>query len=407
MPQNYSMKNQKAALGFIFVTVLIDVIGLGIIIPVIPKLIMELSGEDISQASRYGGLLMFIYAFMQFIFAPILGALSDQFGRRPILLISLFGLGLDYLLVAFSSTLWWLFLARLIAGIGGASFTTASAYIADISLPEKRTQNFGMLGAAFGLGFIIGPVIGGILGDIGSRIPFFAAAGLALVNWLYGYFILPESLSKSNRRPFKLSRANPFGTFNQLKRHPLIIGLSVALFFTYIAHHATQSTWAYFTIERFGWSEAEVGYSLGFVGFMIVLVQGLIIRHAVKFMGQIKVVYVGLGFNMVGMLLIAFTTQGWMIYAVMFPYALGGLAGPTMQAMMSAKVTSDQQGELQGGLTSLMSVTSIIGPLLMTTVFAFFTAANTIFYFPGAPFILGTILSGLGLIFAFKTLKEA
>jgi len=213
-------------------------------------------------------------------------------------------------------------------------------------------------------------------------------------------------LSKSNRRPFKLSRANPFGTFNQLKRHPLIIGLSVALFFTYIAHHATQSTWAYFTIERFGWSEAEVGYSLGFIGLMIVLVQGLIIRHAVKFMGQIKAVYAGLGFNMLGMLLIAFTTQGWMIYAVMFPYALGGLAGPTMQAMMSAKVTSDQQGELQGGLTSLMSVTSIIGPLLMTTVFAFFTAANTIFYFPGAPFILGTILSGLGLIFSFKTLKE-
>ncbi|NQW28746.1 MAG: TCR/Tet family MFS transporter [Flammeovirgaceae bacterium] len=399
------MKNQKAALGFIFVTVLIDVIGLGIIIPVIPKLIMELSGENVSQASRYGGWLMFIYAFMQFIFSPILGGLSDKFGRRPILLFSLFGLGIDYLLVAFSSSLWWLFLARLIAGIGGASFTTASAYIADISTPEKRTQNFGMLGAAFGLGFIIGPVIGGILGDIGSRIPFFAAAAIALLNWLYGYFMVPESLPKENRRPFTMARANPFGTFKQLKKHPLIIGLSITLFYIYIAHHATQSTWAYFTIERFQWDEAQVGYSFGYVGLMIVLVQGVIIRHAVRILGQVKAIYVGLSFNMLGMLLIAFSTEGWMIYVVMFPYAMGGLAGPTMQALMSTKVNPDEQGELQGGLTSLMSITSIIGPPLMTTIFAYFTSDDAPFYFPGSPFILGTILCGIGFIFAIRTLR--
>lgn len=400
------MKNRNAALGFIFVTVLIDITGLGIIIPVIPSLITELTGGTISEASRWGGLLMFVYAFMQFIFAPILGGLSDQYGRRTVLLISLFGLGIDYLIVAMAPDLWWLFVARLIAGIGGASFTTAHAYVADISTPENRAQNFGMIGAAFGLGFIVGPVVGGLLGEIGSRVPFFAAAGITLLNWLYGYFIVPESLPKENRRPFDWKRANPFGTLIQLRNYPLIIGLISCMFLVYVAAHATQSTWTYFTMERYGWSEAQVGYSLGFVGLMIAIVQGGVIRPVIKGIGQVRAVYVGLAFNAIGLLLIAMATHGWMIYAIMIPYALGGLSGPSLQGIMTAEVKSSEQGELQGGLTSMMSVTSIIGPPLMTSIFAHFTDPVKDVYLPGAPFFLGAVLAFVGILVAYKSLSK-
>lgn len=398
------MKRQKAALGFILITVLIDVIGLGIIIPVMPALITELTGESISSASRYAGWLMFVYAFMQFVFAPVLGGLSDRFGRRSVLLISVFGLGVDYLIIGFAPNLWWLFAARLIAGIGGASFTTASAYIADISTPEKRAQNFGMIGAAFGVGFIIGPLVGGILGEYGSRIPFFASAGLSLVNWLYGVFIVPESLPKEKRRPFDIKRANPFGTLVQLKKYPVIFGLVFSLFLVYLAAHATQSTWAFFTIERYGWSEAQVGYSLGFVGFMIALVQGWLIRPIIRNIGQKKAVYIGLSFNALGLLLIAFAYEGWMLYAIMIPYAFGGLSGPSIQGIISSEVPTSEQGELQGGLTSIISVTSIIGPLLMTSIFAYFTGDKTTIYFPGAPFLLGAVFAFASAILAYRTL---
>jgi MFS transporter, DHA1 family, tetracycline resistance protein len=400
------MKHRKAALGFIFVTILIDVTGFGIIIPVVPGLISELSGGTISDAARYGGWLMFVYAFMQFLFSPILGGLSDQFGRRSVLLASLFGLAIDYTITAFAPTLIWLFAARFIAGIGGASFTTATAYIADISKPEDRAKNFGMIGAAFGLGFILGPVIGGLLGELGTRIPFFAAAGLTLLNFLYGYFIIPESLSKENRRPFSWKRANPVGTLMQLRNYPLIVGLLSVLFLLYVAAQATQSTWAFFTIERYKWSEAEVGYSLGFVGLMIALVQGFAIGKVVANFGQVKAVFLGLVFNAAGLLMIALATEGWMIYAIMVPYALGGLAGPTLQGIMSSQVKSSEQGELQGGITSMASITTIIGPPLMTSIFAYFTSQDNAIYHPGAPFFLGSFLALLALILAMRSLKN-
>src|ERR1700712_2985082 len=269
---------KKAALSFIFVTLLIDVIGLAIIIPVFPKLIEKLIHGDLSQASRYSGLLLVAYAVMQFLFSPLVGNLSDKYGRRPVLLFSLLGFGIDYLFLAFAPTIGWLFVGRIIAGITGASFTTASAYIADVSEPEKRAQNFGMIGVAFGLGFIIGPVVGGILGKYNTHLPFLAAAGLALLNTIYGYFVLPESLTKEHRRKFEWKRANPIGSLKQIKKYPSIGGLIGSLVLVYIAAHAVQSTWTYITIEKFNWSERLIGYSLALVGLLVALVQGVLIR---------------------------------------------------------------------------------------------------------------------------------
>lgn len=400
------MKNQKAAIGFVLITVLIDVIGVGIIIPVVPALITELTGGTISDASIVGGWLMFAYAFMQFICAPIVGALSDQFGRRPVLLLSLFGFGLDYILAGFAPTVAWLVLARIVAGITGASFTTANAYIADISSPEKRSQNFGMIGAAFGIGFIIGPLIGGILGEYGPRVPFFASAGLVMVNWLYGYFVLPESLAPENRRKFSWKRANPWGTLMQLKKYPMVMGLIASLVLVYIAAHATQSTWTYFTIEKFKWSEAEVGYSLAFVGLMIAIVQGVAIRPIINKIGQARGVYVGLAFNCLGFILIAMSTSGWMLYAVLIPYAFGGIAGPSLQGLMSNSVAPNEQGELQGGLTSLMSLTTVIGPPLMSNVFGYFTDPARDVYVPSAPFYLAAVFAFMAMLLSYRFLTK-
>jgi DHA1 family tetracycline resistance protein-like MFS transporter len=343
---------------------------------------------------------------MQFLCSPILGGLSDQYGRRPILLISLLGLGIDYLFLAVAPTIFWLFVGRIIAGIGGSSITTASAYIADISKPEQRAQNFGLLGAAFGLGFIIGPVIGGIMGEYGTRIPFYVAADIALLNVLYGYFILPESLQPENRRPFTWKRANPVGTLSELKKYPIIMGLVTCLVLVYIAAHAIQSNWAYFTMERFDWGEAEVGYSLGFVGLMIALVQGVLIRPIVKKVGEVNTVYIGLSFNTLGFLLFIFASESWMVYAFIVPYAFGGLAGPSLQGIMTSQVPLNAQGELQGGLTSLMSITSIIGPPLMTGIFAYYTNPSNPVYFAGAAFVLAFVLSSLSIVFAVRSFRR-
>lgn len=386
-------------------TLLIDVTGVGIIIPILPELIIELTGVSVSDAAAIGGWLVFAFAIMQFLFAPILGGLSDQYGRRPVLLLSLFGFGIDYLFLGFAPTLAWLFVGRLIAGIMGASFTTASAYIADISAPGERAKNFGLIGAAFGLGFIIGPSIGGILGQYGSRIPFYAAAALTLVNWLYGYFILPESLDKSNRRKFDWKRANPVGTLLQLKKYPVIIGMAGALLLIYIAGHATQSTWAYFTKERFDWNTAWIGYSLTFVGIMVALVQGVLIRWLVPLLGQNMAVFTGLSLYGVGFILFGLASQPWMLFAFTIVYTLGGIAGPSLQGIMSNEVPSTEQGELQGGLTSLISVTSIIGPPLMTSTFAYFTDQNLFgIYLPGAPFFIGAVLTIFSLWLSIRAL---
>ncbi|TAH02084.1 MAG: MFS transporter [Sphingobacteriales bacterium] len=398
-------ETKKAALGFIFITLLIDVTGLGIIIPVLPTLIKELIKGDLSTAAEYGGWLTLAYALTQFIFAPVLGNLSDQYGRRPVLLFSLLGFGIDYLFLAFAPSIWWLFIGRIIAGITGASFTTATAYIADISTPEKRAQNFGIIGAAFGLGFILGPVIGGLLGQFGSRIPFFAAAGFSFLNFAYGYFVLPESLSKENRRKFDIKRANPLGSLMQLKKYPAISGLIFTLILMYIANNAIQSTWSYYGMQKFGWNEAWVGYSLGFVGLMVGIVQGGLIRWVIPKFGPEKVLYIGLFLSSLGLLLFAFATNGLLMFAFIVPYALGGIAGPALQSIISGFAPANEQGELQGALASLMSATTIFAPPVMTNLFAYFTNNKAPVYFPGAPFLLSSILVLIGIFLAAKSLK--
>ncbi len=397
----------KAALGFIFITLLIDVIGIGIIIPVLPKLIEELIHGDLSDASRYAGWLTFAYAIMQFLFSPVLGGLSDRFGRRPVLLLSLFGFGLDYLLLVFAPTITWLFIGRLVAGIMGASFTTATAYIADVSTPENRARNFGMIGVAFGLGFIIGPLLGGVLGQYGSRVPFVVSAVLTLLNWLYGLLVLPESLAPENRRPFNWRRANPVGSLAQLRKYPVIMGLIGALLFVYLAGYATQSTWTFFTMERFGWNEAWVGYSLAFVGLMVALVQGGLIGLVVPRLGPNRSVYLGLLLYALGFLLFAFATQSWMMFAFIIPYALGGISGPALQGIISGQVPANEQGELQGALTSLVSLTSIVGPPFMTNLFAYFTDSPAHLYFPGAPFLAGALLCLVSVVLARRSLGRS
>lgn len=396
--------NKQAALGFIFVTILIDTIGFGIIIPVLPNLIIELTHGTTSEAARIGGWLLFAFAIMQFLCAPVLGGLSDRFGRRPILLGSLFGFGLDYIFLAFAPTLAWLFVGRIIAGVMGASFTTAGAYIADISTPEKRGQNFGIIGAAFGVGFIIGPAMGGFLGTYGPRVPFMAAAVLSLLNFLYGFFILPESLKPQDRRPFQWKRANPVGSLLNLKRYPVVLGLVASLVLIYIAAHAVQSNWSYYTIEKFKWSSAMIGSSLAAVGVLISIVQGGLIRIIIPAWGQKISLYIGLGLYSIGLVLFAFATKGWMMFAFLVPYCLGGIAGPALQGIISSQVPSNEQGELQGALTSLMSVTSIFGPLLMAQLFSYFTAADAPVYFPGAPMLMGAVLTTLSLLLAMRAL---
>jgi DHA1 family tetracycline resistance protein-like MFS transporter len=398
-------KNQ-AALGFIFITMLIDVIGWGIIIPVIPALIEELIKGDISEAAKIGGWLTFSYAVTQFIFAPLVGNLSDKYGRRPIILISLFGFTLDYILLALAPTITWLFIGRIIAGITGASITTASAYIADISTPENRTKNFGMIGAAFGLGFIIGPVIGGLLGQYGPRIPFYAAAILCFINFLYGYFILPESLSKENRRAFNIKRANPVGSFINLKKYPKLIGLILSMFVLYVASHAIQSNWSYFTMYKFNWDEKMVGLSLGAIGLLVALVQGVLIRWINPKLGNEKSIYVGFVLYSFGMLLFAFATESWMMFVFLIPYCLGGIAGPALQAVISNQVPSTEQGEIQGTLASLMSASAIVGPPVMTGVFYFFTHDDAPFKFAGAPFLLAAFLMIISAFMAFYSFKR-
>lgn len=399
---------KKAAIGFIFITLLIDITGWGIIIPVVPDLIKELIHADISEAAKYGGWLGFAYAFTQFVFSPVVGNLSDQYGRRPIILLSLLGFTIDYIFLALSPNIIWLFIGRIIAGITGASITTASAYIADISTNEDRAKNFGLIGAAFGVGFIIGPVIGGVLGHYGARVPFYAAAVLCLINFLYGYFILPESLDKDHRRPFDWKRANPIGSLKFLGKHPEISTMVISLILIYIAGHAVQSNWNYFTMYQFNWDVKMVGISLGIIGLLVGLVQGLLIRWINPKIGNERSIYYGLILYAIGMLLFAFATESWMMFVFLIPYCLGGICGPALQSVITQNIPSNQQGELQGALTSLISATSIVGPPLMTNLFYYFTHGSAPFQFPGAPFFLGFILmlaSAFFVYFAFQKKK--
>jgi DHA1 family tetracycline resistance protein-like MFS transporter len=403
-----SRKGSKASLIFIFITILIDVIGIGIIIPVFPTLLTELSGLGLSEASRIGGWLIGAYALMQFFFAPVLGAMSDRYGRRPIILIALLGLGIDYIFHAWAPTIAFLFVGRLLAGITGASFTVATAYIADISTPEKKAQNFGLVGAAFGLGFILGPVIGGITAEYGVRVPFLVAAGLSLVNFLYGFFVLPESLPPEKRiTEINWKKVNPFSTFKHFKAFPALLGFMIPFFLIYIAGHAIQSTWTFYTMYRFEWNEATVGYSLAVVGIVVAIVQGGLVKYVVRAIGEKLTVIVGMSLWSLGLILFASANREWMMFAYILPYCLGGVAAPTLQGIMSNLVPDTMQGRLQGILTSIMSLTSILGPPLMTYTFYIFSGENAIADFAGAPFAVGALMMIVALIWVLKPLNKA
>lgn len=396
----------KGALTFIFITLLIDFTGIGIIIPIIPGLIEELIHGNISDASKYGGWLTFAYAFMQFICAPVLGGLSDKYGRRPVLLASLFGMGVDYIFLAFAPTIFWLFIGRILSGVTGASMTAAMAYIADVSPAEKRAQNFGLLGMAFGIGFIAGPAIAAVASKFGIRAPFYIAAALSLLNCIYGYFVLPESLSKEHRRPFTWARANPLGSLRHISRYGNIYSLMGACVLVSIAGHAMQSTWTYFTMLKFEWTEEQVGYSLSFVGLLLAIVQGGLIRIVLPKIGQQRAIYIGFVLYIIGFVLFGLASTGWMMYAILVPYCLGGISGPSLQGIMSNNVPPTEQGELQGALASMISITNIIGPLLMTGLFYFFTNEHRPFLFPGAPFFLGALLMTASLFLVIRSFRK-
>jgi MFS transporter, DHA1 family, tetracycline resistance protein len=395
------------SLIFVLLTVFIDTVGFGIVYPPMPQLIMQLTGEDLSAAARYGGWLMFVFALLQFFAAPVLGNLSDRFGRRPVLLMSLAGFGLDYLVMGFAPSLTWLFLGRACAGVCGASFATANAYVSDVTPPDERAKRFGLVGAAWGTGFIVGPALGGILGEIGPRLPFFAAAGLALANVIYGYLVLPESLSRHNRRPFSFKRANPLGSFRQMRRYPVVIGLIGALVLYQIAHDANPSTWNYYTMEKFHWTLSQVGYSMAFIGVSFALVQATLIGPIIQRLGERRTVYTGLAFYVAAYLALAFVTQGWMVYLCIVPFAFGTIANPAIKSIMSRELPANEQGELQGALSSMMSLTAIVAPLFMTQLFSHFTAPGAPIYFPGAPFFTAGVLTAAALLVAALVIRNA
>ncbi|MBE7171643.1 MAG: TCR/Tet family MFS transporter [Williamsia sp.] len=401
------MPAKKAAIGFIFVTLLIDVMGFGLIIPVMADLIAQLKGIPVNEASTYGALLLSVFAVMQFLFAPVMGNLSDQYGRRPVLLFSLLGFGIDYIILALAPAYGWLFIGRVIAGITGASFTTASAYIADVSTDEtSKAKNFGMIGAAFGLGFVLGPALGAFLSTWGIRAPFYAAAGLCLLNCLYGYFLLPESLPKENRRRFEWKKANPFGSLKFLFQHPELGGLAASFFLIYLGAQGVQGNWNFFTIYRFHWTEKMVGISLAIVGILVGSVQAGLTRVVNPKIGNERSIYLGLSLYTLGLLLFAFATQSWMMFVFLIPYCLGGISNPSLQSVISGQVPANQQGALQGALTSLMSLTTILGPLIMNTSFTYFTTDKAPFYFPGIHFLIGAVCMLMSIVLVYRVLSR-
>jgi DHA1 family tetracycline resistance protein-like MFS transporter len=396
----------SSALGFIFVTIFIDVLGLAIIIPVIPNLLKQLGGVDYSVASEINGWLTFTYAAMQILFSAVMGNLSDRFGRRPVLLISLLGFSIDYTFMAFAPTIFWLFIGRMIAGITGATMATATAYIADISTGDKRATNFGIVGAASGLGFIIGVSGGAFLGDINIKIPFMVAAGAALFNALYGYFVLPESLDKEHRRPFSWKRANPVGSFIQLTKYKALIGLAIAFTLVYIAQKAVEYQLPFYVYEKFQWSMRSVGYLGLFIGALLICIQGWLIRHLIPLWGLKQTIMTGLISYGAGLALIAFAVKGWQVYLYMVPYCFGGISGPALQGFITSKYGANEQGELQGGLTLLSSISLVAGPLLMGYSFKFFTQKGSSVYFPGSPYILGALLMLTSILLVLRSFKK-
>ena len=388
-------------MAFILVTLFIDILGIGIIVPILPVLIREFLGGNNVQAAVYYGVIISTYATMQFLCAPVLGALSDRHGRRPVILVSLFGLGTDYLIQGWAPSIGWLFLGRIIAGIMGASITTANAYIADVSTPQTRAQNFGFVGAAFGLGFIFGPVLGGLLGAISLRLPFFVAAGLALVNWLYGFFVLPESLAPEHRSTVSWRKMNPLASLRRLGTYPLVAGLAVAFLFATMAQRGLENVWILYTGFRYGWDLLTNGLTLGLVGVMAVLVQGLLIKPIVARIGERRSITLGLTVSTLAFLAYGLASQGWMVSVIIVFGALAGVALPTIQGLVAGTVLPSEQGKIHAAFTSLTSLTAIFSPLIFTAgLFSFFTSAAAPVILPGAPFFLGSLLFlvSLGLL---------
>ncbi|PQV63500.1 MFS transporter, DHA1 family, tetracycline resistance protein [Abditibacterium utsteinense] len=399
------MKRQSS-LTFIFITILIDVLGIGLLIPILPEFIAHLTQQSLSEASRNYGVLLSIYGAMQFLFSPLLGTLSDQLGRRPVLLLSLFFAGVDYVLMALAPNLIWLYIGRTLSGITGASFTVANAYIADVSPPEKRSQNFGIIGAAFGLGFIIGPAAGGFLGQWGPRIPFWAAAALCFGNLLYGWLILPESLPVENRRHFSWRAANPMGALQILRKYPVVWGLTGALTLSNLAMNCVNSTWVLFTAIRFGWGARETGFSLAAFGAVALVYQLYLARRLIPLWGERRTMLIGLGVAATEFTAYGLSTQGWMIYALTFAGGVGLLGGQATQGLLSQQVGENEQGALQGALSSLASLTGIVAPLIATRLFAHFTAVNMPFKIPGIAFFLASLFDFLALAIAIRVLSR-
>lgn len=388
----------RFALAFIFITMLVDTIGLGLIIPVTPAIIKELTGDTLSAAAGWGGWLMFVFALMQFLCAPLIGNLSDRYGRRPVLIVSLIALAVDYTITGWAPTIWWLFLGRFLSGVAGATYPTVNAYIADVSPPEKRAANFGLTGAAFGVGFILGPALGGVIGEhFGPHAPFFAAAGIALLNALFGLVVLKESLPPAQRRPFEVGRANPLGALKSLGRFPMMYGLLGVGVLLQLAHDSLPATWTYYTMLKFNWGPGDVAWSLVGVGVTTAVSFAVLPRLVVPRLGEGGAVYFGLFFAALGYAVYAFAVAPWMMYAGMVVWALGGAGGPALNAIMSHAVPANQQGELMGARGSLDSITSIIAPLMMTGLFKYFTSGHAFIYFAGASFLAAALFEFGGL----------
>ncbi len=396
------MARPKPAILFIFITLFLDIFGIGVIVPVLPKLVEELQGGNVQAAAHSVGWLGALYALMQFIFSPVLGSLSDRFGRRPVILASLFGSGIDYLVLAWAPTIGWLYLARIVSGITAANFSAASAYIADVTPPEKRAAGFGMIGAAFGLGFIAGPAIGGLLGEHGLRVPFLVAAGITLLNWVYGAFVLPESLAPENRRPFTWASAHPIKALAALSRWPLVMGLAGTHFLTMIASNIYPCLWVLYTGNRYGWNSKQVGLSLALVGVMAAIVQGGLAGRILKVIGERRGVYSGLLAMAVAMGCYGAATQGWMVYWIILVGSLAGIGSPAIQSLISQAVPADEQGAVQGALNSITSVSGIIAPLLWTGIFSWSIAPERSIQLPGLSFYGASLVSLIAAFLAWR-----
>lgn len=394
------MRNRRASVVFVLITLFIDVLGMGLVIPILPKLVQNLLGGEVAQASFVFGVLVSIYAVMQFFCAPVLGALSDRFGRRPVILLALVGLGCDYVLLSLAPSIWWLVLGRIIAGALGATFTPAGAYIADVSPPEKRAANFGLLGVAFGLGFIAGPAVGGFLGATNLRLPFIVCAGLTFINFLFGLLVMPESLRPEHRRALDVRQMNPIGAVRAVWQYRAVALLVPVYVATQLAQQGMQSVWVPYTTYRYGWDVAGVGLSLAIVGLLFAVSQGALVRPIVGRFGEQRTLLIALSIAVLGMLLFGLASQGWMMYAVTGLYCAGlGLLNPAVQGLMSRSVPANQQGLLQGAMTSVMTGAAIIGPLVANGSFALAINADLPINLPGTPFFIGALLclAALGL----------